>query len=82
MPVFSSGQSAEQVEDTYKALDSTDLIYCAGGGIMGHPQGLAGGISSLREAWQAAVEGVSLEAYSVTHPALRAAVETFRPRFS
>ena len=82
MPVFSSGQSAEQVEDTYKALDSTDLIYCAGGGIMGHPQGLAGGISSLREAWQAAVAGVSLETYSATHPALRAAVETFRPRFS
>jgi ribulose-bisphosphate carboxylase large chain len=82
MPVFSSGQSAEQVEDTYQALHSTDLIYCAGGGIMGHPHGLEGGISSLREAWQAAVDGVSLEAYSATHPALRAAVETFRSRLA
>ncbi|TXR49480.1 hypothetical protein [Phyllobacterium endophyticum] len=36
-----SGQSAEQVEDTYKALGSTDLIYCAGGGIR-----------SLCEAWR------------------------------
>jgi ribulose-bisphosphate carboxylase large chain len=82
MPVFSSGQSAEQVEDTYKALGSTDLIYCAGGGIMGHPHGPAGGIRSLREAWQAAVEGISLETYAAAHPALRAAVETFRSRLS
>lgn len=82
MPVFSSGQSAEQVEDTYKALGSTDLIYCAGGGIMGHPHGPAGGIRSLREAWQAAVEGISLETYAATHPALHAAVETFRSRLS
>lgn len=80
MPVFSSGQSAEQIEDTYAALQSTDLIYCAGGGIMGHPQGLTGGITSLREGWQAAVEGVPLDDYAKTHPALAAAIGMFRAR--
>ncbi|GAB1583664.1 ribulose-bisphosphate carboxylase large subunit family protein [Phyllobacterium phragmitis] len=82
MPVFSSGQSAEQIEDTYAALQSTDLIYCAGGGIMGHPQGVAGGIASLHEGWQAAVEGVSLDDYAKTHPALAAAIGMFRARLA
>lgn len=82
MPVFSSGQSAEQIEDTYAALRSTDLIYCAGGGIMGHPQGVAGGIASLREGWQAAAEGVPLDDYAKTHPALAAAIGAFRSRLA
>ncbi len=43
MPVFSSGQSAAQVWDTYAALGSSDLIYAAGGGIMGHPRRTGGG---------------------------------------
>lgn len=55
MPVFSSGQSAKQVPGTYAALGSTDLIYAAGGGIMGHPGGPAEGVAALREAWRQAV---------------------------
>ncbi len=39
MPVFSSGQSARQAAGTYQALGSTDLIFAAGGGILGHPHG-------------------------------------------
>ena len=42
MPVFSSGQTARQPPDTYEALRSTDLIYLAGGGIIGHPSGPKG----------------------------------------
>lgn len=52
MPVFSSGQSAKQVPGTFAALGSTDLIYAAGGGIMGHPGGPAEGVAALREAWR------------------------------
>ncbi|WMS41977.1 ribulose-bisphosphate carboxylase large subunit family protein [Acuticoccus sp. MNP-M23] len=74
MPVFSSGQSARQPPATYKALGSPDLIYAAGGGIMGHPQGVAAGVSSLREAWEAAMEGVPLEDHAKAHPALAAAL--------
>ena len=36
-------------------------MYLAGGGIIGHPDGAAAGVASLREAWEAAVAGVSLE---------------------
>lgn len=78
MPVFSSGQTAEQVSDTYRAVGSTDLIYCCGGGIMAHPGGVPGGVQSLREAWDAAVQGIDLEVHAQTHPALAQAIATFR----
>ncbi len=78
MPVFSSGQTAEQVADTYQAVGSADLIYCCGGGIMAHPGGVPGGVQSLREAWQAAVQGVDLDSYSTSHPALAQAIAAFR----
>src|SRR6201996_9335042 len=58
MPVFSSGQSAKQAPATYKALGCIDLIYAAGGGIMGHPQGPTAGVLSLLQAWQAAAEDI------------------------
>jgi ribulose-bisphosphate carboxylase large chain len=80
MPVFSSGQSAEQAPDTYRLLNSVDLLYLAGGGIIGHPDGAAAGVMSLREAWEAAIEGIPLEDYARTHPALARAIEKFGRR--
>ena len=79
MPVFSSGQWAGQVPDTFGALGSTDLIYLAGGGIMGHPDGPASGVRSLQEAWRAALDGAPLTDYAKTHPALAGALERFGP---
>jgi ribulose-bisphosphate carboxylase large chain len=75
MPVFSSGQSAKQAPGTYAALNSTDLIFAAGGGIMSHPNGTAAGVAALREAWQAAVEGIALSDYAAKRPALAKALE-------
>ncbi len=77
MPVFSSGQSALQVHDTWAAVRSTDLIYAAGGGIMAHPSGPDGGVASLRDAWAAAIEGVPLAEAARTSPALAAAVARY-----
>jgi ribulose-bisphosphate carboxylase large chain len=57
LPVFSSGQSAKQAYQTYAALQSTDLIFAAGGGILAHPDGPAAGVASLRAAWDAAISG-------------------------
>lgn len=57
MPVFSSGQTAAQAADTFRLLGSTDLIFACGGGIMGHPGGIAAGVGEVREAWQTAVGG-------------------------
>jgi ribulose-bisphosphate carboxylase large chain len=79
MPVFSSGQTAWQAPGTYSALGSTDLIFAAGGGIMAHPGGIAAGVRSLRQAWQAAVDGVPLEDYAGEHAELRAALDRFQP---
>ncbi len=77
MPVFSSGQTALQVPSTFAAVGSTDLMYLAGGGIMGHPDGVASGVESLKEAWAAALEGTSLSDYAQTHEALAAALRMF-----
>lgn len=77
MPVFSSGQSARQAPDTFKALGSTDLIYAAGGGIMAHPAGPAAGVRSLQQAWEAATLDIPLNTYAASHPELRAALDLF-----
>ena len=58
MPVLSSGQWAGQAFDTYTAIQRTTLMYLCGGGIMGHPSGVAAGVDSVRQAWQAALEGM------------------------
>jgi ribulose-bisphosphate carboxylase large chain len=78
VPVFSSGQSARQAPQTFAALGSTDLIFAAGGGILAHPDGVAAGVRSLQQAWQAATSGVPLESYAREHPDLARALETYR----
>jgi ribulose-bisphosphate carboxylase large chain len=77
MPVFSSGQSAKQVPATYAALGSSDLIFAAGGGIMAHPGGPAAGVRALRQAWEAALEGVALPDAASAHRELREALAAF-----
>ncbi len=77
MPVFSSGQSAAQVWDTFAALGSADLIFAAGGGIMGHPGGPAAGVAALRAAWDAALAGESAEAAAARVPELAVALGKF-----
>ena len=79
MPVFSSGQWAGQAFDTYSALGSADLIHAAGGGIMAHPGGIAAGVASIRQAWEAALSGQTLAQASGRYDALRQAMEKFAP---
>lgn len=79
LPVFSSGQTARQIPDTYAAMGDTDWLYLAGGGIMAHPSGPAAGVTALREAWEAARDGIALDTYALTHPALAEALGKFRP---
>jgi len=77
MPVFSSGQSARQAPETFRALGSTDLIFACGGGILAHPAGPAAGVRSLHQAWEAAILGVPLADYATKHAELKAALEKF-----
>ena len=74
MPVFSSGQGVRQPPETFKRLGSADLIYAAGGGIMGHPDGPNAGVESLRAAWDAAMQGVTLEQKAKESPSLARAL--------
>ncbi len=77
MPVFSSGQSAAQAHATYAALGSPDLIHAAGGGIMAHPNGPAGGVESMRAAWDAAQAGIGLAQAARENRALAEALALF-----
>jgi ribulose-bisphosphate carboxylase large chain len=77
MPVFSSGQWAGQAFDTWRALGSTDLIYACGGGIVAHPGGIAAGVRSIRQAWEAAMAGIPMEQAAREQAELRQAVEMF-----
>jgi len=61
LPVVSSGQWGGQAFETYRRTKTTDLLYMAGGGIMAHPDGPAGGVVALQQAWEGAVKGLTLE---------------------
>jgi ribulose 1,5-bisphosphate carboxylase large subunit-like protein len=77
MPVFSSGQWAGLAPDLYAALGAVDLMHLAGGGIIGHPDGIAAGMASMREGWEAAKANVPLKTYAESHPALKRALVHF-----
>lgn len=61
IPVVSSGQWGGQAFETYQRTQTTNLLYMAGGGIMAHPSGPAGGVRALHQAWDSAVKGMTLE---------------------
>lgn len=61
LPVVSSGQWGGQAVETYRRTKTVDLLYMAGGGIMAHPSGPTGGVIALQQAWQGAVDGLSVE---------------------
>jgi ribulose-bisphosphate carboxylase large chain len=77
MPVFSSGQWAGQAPDIHAQVGSVDLMHLAGGGIIGHPDGIAAGVSSMRQGWQAAVARKSLEEFAKGNPELNRALAKF-----
>lgn len=79
MPVLSSGQWAGQVPDTVEALGAPDFLFACGGGILAHPDGIAAGVRSLHEAWDAARKGIPLMQHARTHAALARAIERFGP---
>lgn len=77
LPVVSSGQWGGQAFETYRRTKTVDLLYMAGGGIMAHPMGPAAGVTALQQAWQAAVDGWSLEEAAKRYPEFEKSVEKF-----
>ncbi|MFK8034236.1 MAG: 3-oxo-isoapionate-4-phosphate decarboxylase OiaX [Hyphomicrobiales bacterium] len=75
LPVVCSGQWGGQAVETYERTGRTlDLMYLGGGGIHGHPLGAASGVATIRQAWDAARDGLSLEEKATGHPELAAAL--------
>ena len=77
LPVVSSGQWGGQAPETYRRTNTVDLLYMAGGGIMAHPMGAAAGVVALQQAWQAAVDGLSVEQAAATYKEFAASVKQF-----
>lgn len=77
LPVVSSGQWGGQAPETYRRTQTVDLLYMAGGGIMAHPDGPAGGVRALQQAWEAAVDGLSVEAAAAKYPEFGKSVQKF-----
>jgi ribulose-bisphosphate carboxylase large chain len=77
MPAFSSGQWAGTLPATLQAVPSGDLLFMAGGGILAHPMGPRAGVASLRQAWAAVRDGVSLADAARDQAELREALACF-----
>jgi 3-oxoisoapionate-4-phosphate decarboxylase len=78
MPVVCSGQWGGQAPETYRRTGRTvDLLYLCGGGVVSHPGGPAAGVRAVRQAWEAAVEGIPLASYATAHPELAQALAKF-----
>lgn len=80
MPAFSSGQWAGTVPPTWDAIGRDDLLFMSGGGILAHPDGAAAGVRSIRQAWAAMRDGVTLEERAKDAPELAAALRFFGRR--
>jgi ribulose-bisphosphate carboxylase large chain len=80
LPAFSSGQWAGTAQATFDAVQSTDLLFMCGGGILAHPDGPAAGVASVRQAWAAVQLGVPVTTYAENMPELRSALKFFGAR--
>lgn len=78
LPVFSSGQTVWQMGESAAFLGNQDFLFCAGGGIMSHPDGPAAGVISLRLAADAAKNRIPVEVHANTHQVLATALEKFQ----
>ncbi len=59
------------------AENGPDMIFMAGGGMLGHPMGYTAGAKAFRQAIDAAMAGIPLDVASQDHPELRAALQTW-----
>lgn len=77
LPVVSSGQWGGQAPETYRRTQTLDLLYMAGGGIMAHPGGPGAGVTALHQAWQGAVQGLTVTETASKYPEFALSVEKF-----
>ena len=78
MYACSGGTTQLVVKNCIDAL-GTDIILAAGGGVHGHPDGSEAGARSMRQAIDAAVNGIDLMEYAKEHKELRRMAELLSP---
>jgi ribulose-bisphosphate carboxylase large chain len=76
LPVASGGLYPGLVPDLVEIF-GVDCAMQAGGGIHGHPDGSAAGARAMRQAVDAALNGISLKDYALDHVELSRALETW-----
>jgi ribulose-bisphosphate carboxylase large chain len=77
LPVPGGSQWAGSTGDLYEKLGTIDFGIVPGRAVFGHPMGPRAGAASLRQGWEAAEQGKSLEVHAEDHPELKAAIDTF-----
>ncbi|MHB8421164.1 MAG: RuBisCO large subunit C-terminal-like domain-containing protein [Leptospirales bacterium] len=77
MIAIGGGMHAGTMPVHYKLFGS-EFAYLCGGGVCAHPGGARAGGKSIRQAWEALSQGVSIEAFRKTHKELDQALEAFR----
>ena len=75
LPVPAGSQWAGSIPQLFEKLKSVDFGIVPGRAVFEHPLGPKAGAASLRQAWEATRQGLTLEEYSKDHPELRAAIE-------
>lgn len=76
LPVASGGLHPRLVPALMKSFGK-DFVIQAGGGIHGHRDGTVSGAEAMRQAVDATLQGIPLEAYAENHRELRGALETW-----
>ncbi len=80
LPVLSSAQWAGSAAPTYRAVQTTDLLHLAGGGILAHPSGVKAGVHSFIRSWEGAVSGEKFEDIIKNDKYVREAYEKFNQK--
>ncbi|WP_449257809.1 RuBisCO large subunit C-terminal-like domain-containing protein [Chlorobium limicola] len=75
LPVPGGSDSALTLDTVYRKVGSVDFGFVPGRGVFGHPGGPKAGARSIRQAWEAIEQGVSIESYAEGHPELKQMVE-------
>ncbi len=77
LPVASGGLSPLHVPDLIELLGK-DMVFQFGGGCHGHPDGTFSGAKAIRQAVEAALEGISLNEYAKTHDEIKKALDKWK----
>lgn len=77
LPVASGGLHPRLIPQLIEILGD-DLLINFGGGVHGHPRGVASGAQAVVEALEAIKKGISLKKYAQDHENLRIALEKWR----